>query len=87
MTDSERRAYSRGYHAGSVGKWPAHRPPTPPVEAVAAIMTAAAKLRSAIDGELAKFDKDDPIELALAPRIDDLDRAMELVAEWLKGQS
>lgn len=78
----QRRAYSRGYSTGSQGKWPAHRPPCPPVEVVAELMTAAREVRDALDDELAKMDDED-WEKRFSPMIDRIDTAMVSVSKWL----
>ena len=84
MPPEERRAYSRGYNAGSRRAWPEHRPPHPPVEIVARLMTALTALRDGVDGELALFDPEDEIEKHLGPLVDEADAAMSAVSEWLK---
>lgn len=83
MTPEQQRLYGRGYSAGRRGSWPAHRPPSPPVEQVAAIMAAARELRDAVDAELAVFDPDDPMAIHLGPLIDRFDQAMTHVSDWL----
>lgn len=82
-TREEANAYQRGYSAGLNGKWPMHKPPRPPDELCAALIEAARELRDAIDGELAKFDPDDELELAVGSKIDALDAQLTRITEWL----
>jgi hypothetical protein len=50
-------------------------------------METAKALRDAIDGELAKFLPDDPLEIALAPKIEAFDDAMIVISKWLKEKA
>ena len=83
MTHEEKLAYGRGYNAGVRGGWPMHRPPVPTQEDVRDLMVAAQALRDAVDGQLAVFDPDDPIEAILGPPLDDVTGAMEKIGQWL----
>ena len=75
--------YSRGYEHSKVGRWPLHKPPFPPEPVIAELMAALRALRDAIDGEVAKFEQDDPINQALSPFITRADKAQEAVSLWL----
>lgn len=66
MTDSEKRAYGRGYNTRA-SQWPKHKPPIPPDPIVGAMVSALRELRDEIDSQLAMFDDNDPLEIALAP--------------------
>lgn len=83
MTPEESRAYSRGYQAGSKGRYPKHLPPSPPDEVAAAIYEALTELRSRADAELATFPDDDEIRDAFEPALDKADAAIEAYAAWL----
>lgn len=83
VPDAEKRAYSRGYNAARKKSWPAHRPPLPPHEVVANLMSALQQLRDAVDNGCATFDATDPFVVALDPAITIADAAMEKVTEWL----
>jgi hypothetical protein len=85
VTDPEKRAYQRGYYAGSSGRWPEHRPPLPPGEVLAPILQAARALRDGVDGELAKFGPDDDLATVLGPLVDALDAALAGLSRWLKS--
>lgn len=85
MTREEKLAYAKGYAAGSRGSWPAHKPPMPPTELVALMMTAARELRNSVDAQLCLFDKDDDIVLAIGPKVDVFDQAMIAVTDWLRN--
>lgn len=84
MSTEETRAYARGYNTGSRGRWPAHRPPTPPEPVVAAIVEAGRKLRDGVDSYLATIDPDDPLQETLGRGIDEWDAAMVGLDQWLK---
>lgn len=85
-SDDEKRAYSRGYNAGyncrSYHKWPAHRPPFPPVEQVGQIMLAAQAARDAIDTLIATGVLE---ESEYGRFIDGIDKAMGAVTEWIRS--
>ena len=83
--DAERRAYYRGYAAGSRGRWPDHRPPLPPHDLIRRLMQAAQQLRDDCAAGCATFDPDDEFTRLLAPSIDAMDEAMAAVTEWLKA--
>ena len=80
-----RRAYSKGYNAGSRGAWPDHRPPMPPDEVTSRIVEAALALRNAVDGEIACFLDDEPVVEAVGPRIDALDEALAGLGRWVRA--
>lgn len=82
MTRGEKLAYQRGYQRGLQGRWPAHRPPEPPNQIVAALLLALREIRDHLDGELATIG-DSEWEAAFAPIIDRADAAAELVTAWL----
>lgn len=84
MTPGEKRAYARGYSAGA--KWPDHKPPYPPTEAVEDLMRACRRIRDGIDGELSKFGDDPEWEQRFGPLIDCCDSAMEAVTQWLRSE-
>jgi len=83
VTEDEKRAYSKGYNAGVRHRWPAHKPPRPPEEIIAELIHTAQALRDAIDAQLAMFDDDDPLELAIGHKIEAFDNAMTKVTQWL----
>lgn len=85
MTVEYRRAYSKGYAAGSKGCWPEHRPPTPPDPISSSIISTANALRDEADGFIATIDADDPIAVALGEKIDAFDAAMTELSKWLKS--
>lgn len=84
MTDGEKRAYSRGYTAGSRGRWPEHRPPQPPNQIVAELLLALREIRDELDGGLAAID-DEEWEKLFGPIIERADAAAEMVSAWLIG--
>ena len=81
--DDYKKAYSKGYSAGSRHSWPLHKPPEPPNEVVARLMACVSKLRDGVDGQLALFDEDDDIVIVLGPLIDDVDAVFEQIGEWV----
>lgn len=85
MTIEEKRAYSRGYCRGN--RWPEHRPPVPPEEHVAALMTAARRLADAVDGQLAMLLEDDPWQESLGVPLNGLNAAMSQITEWLRDKN
>jgi hypothetical protein len=85
LSSDYKRGYAKGY--ASRGKWPEHIPPLPPDPLVGRLMETAKALRDAIDGELAKFLPDDPLEIALAPKIEAFDDAMIVISKWLKEKA
>lgn len=86
MDDNYKRGYSRGYQLGGK-RWPDHKPPVPPDEVMGPIVKALKELRDAIDGELAPFDADDPLNVALSPAIDSATSALSGLSTWLKESS
>jgi hypothetical protein len=84
--DDERRAYQRGYYAGSYRRWPDHKPPAPPDPVVAELLAAMAALRDEVDRALAVLDPDDPWERDLGPKVDACDEAAKKVTTWLRGR-
>ena len=88
MTPEERRAYARGYHAGSRSAWPEHRPPRPPDELCAELIDAMRRLRDCADGWLAMFcaEDDDQMHSEIAEGIDHADVVLAKVSEWLRGK-
>lgn len=86
MTNDQQKYYSRGYYAGARGRWPEHRPPTPPDEVVAALMAALRELRDECDSALATLEPDDEFVRRLGPRVDAADEAMRRVSGWLLAQ-
>ena len=90
MTREEKLAYSKGYNRGRIGVWPDHRPPRPPDEIVGPLVLALQNMRSALDGELATLDPDDPDnrwEQVFGPLIEDADKSMERLSEFLLNES
>ena len=83
MTREEKCAYHKGYTAGSRRRWPAHRPPTPPVPALNRLMAALMLLRNEADGLCATLDAADTFCVVLGPAIDETDAAMEEITRWL----
>jgi hypothetical protein len=77
----EKKAYQRGFQRGS--NWPLHKPPIPPEPVVAELVEALRALRDAVDGALASFDPDDPLNAALSPYIERADKAQRGVSLWL----
>lgn len=85
MNDEQRRAYSRGYNAGSRGRWPEHKPPLPPDETIQRMILAMRKLRDTVDGQLATILEDDPWQEILGNPIDEVDAVLIDVSRWLKA--
>lgn len=83
MNREENLAYQRGYYARSTSRWPDHKPPLPPDSVIAEIITAAQQLRDGVDGELAKFEEDDPMAEVIYSHIERLDSALKAVSTWL----
>lgn len=81
-----RFTYARGYNAGLRSRWPQHYPPHPPVEVVSNLMRSLKALRDVIDGELAKLDAGDPLEVVIAPLIENADASLAAVGDWLSKQ-
>lgn len=86
MTPEYRRAYAKGYIAGSRGRWPDHKPPLPPNEMAAELIATLKAMRNCLDGELAKLDKEDPWESLFGPLIDRADEALAKVNTWLRAE-
>ena len=86
MTSAEKLAYAKGYNAGVRDRWPAHRPPAPPDQRVAAMLHAARALRDALDVACATFVEDDEFVLTLDPPIAAFDAEMVKWTEWLRSQ-
>lgn len=78
------RGYSRGYAAKSSGRWPDHRPRKPPDAIIGGLVEALQKLRDAVDGELAKFDPEDPLVEKLGPLVDAADIKLEKLGKWIR---
>ena len=76
-----RNEYARGYQCGA--RWPLHKPPFPPEPIINELVQSLQALRDAIDGELAKFDENDPICKILDPYIECVDKAQESLSVWL----
>lgn len=85
MTDGERRAYGRGYNAGSRHAWPQHRPPVPPDEMISELLRAAQQLRDAADTFLATLLPDDEMVDKLGPGIDAVDVILDRMAAWVRS--
>ena len=87
MEDNERRTYQRGYssgyNAGSRGRWPAHKPPYPPLLIVAEMMQVLREVRNGLDVELAALCDED-YERRFGPLIDKADAIAEKVSKWLQ---
>ena len=84
MPTDYQRGYSRGYYAGSSGKWPDHRPPVPPDGLVGELVRAMQALRDGVDSELATLPEDDPWQEKLGPLVDRADEALKAVGLWLR---
>ena len=81
MTRDERRAYSKGYLAGSRHSWPAHRPPVPPEPVLGRLIIAVQKLRDAADNICATLCEEDEFVAELGPPVDEVDTAMAAITE------
>jgi hypothetical protein len=81
-----RRAYQRGYSAGSHNRWPEYHPPIPPNRLMGQVVQALVNLRNAIDGELAKFGEDDEICNAIYPHMDAATEALVAIGRFAKEQ-
>lgn len=86
MSRDEKLAYQRGYQNGAE-RWPLHKPPVPPQPVIALLVTALRGLRDECDSALAVFDKDDPLEKAIGPRIAEADAALSAVSAWLRSDN
>lgn len=86
MTDDQKKAYGRGYTAGSRSRWPEHRPPLPPDPLVRRLLAAAQTIRDGHDKLLATLGPGDDFEQELGPGIDALDAAMREVTDWLRNR-
>ena len=80
---ADRNAYSRGYQQAIANRWPLHKTPYPSEPIIGELVAALRALRDAIDGELAKFEENDPLNAALSPFIERADKAQTAVALWL----
>jgi hypothetical protein len=76
------RGYSKGYQRGRNGTWPDYVPPAVPCEIVDALRLALVNLRNAIDAQLAVFDEDDPLNLALSQHIDAATQALSRLTHY-----
>lgn len=83
MTREEKLAYSRGYNAGSRGAWPAHLPPKPPDALFSRLQWALVDLVGVLDGELGKFDPDDPFVERLYQQIDNARAVLESLTNYV----
>lgn len=86
QTDDEKRAYGRGYSAGSNRAWPEHRPPYPPKKVVATFVKRATAVRDGLDSYLATLMEDDDLVVRLGPVIDEFDEACMRITDWLKSK-
>jgi len=87
MTADEKRAYSRGYNAGSRGKWPEHAPPNPPQEHVLALFVAAKSLADAAAAVLQVVlpdDGPDGLFTQMQQEVNRVDAAFETISRWLR---
>lgn len=84
MTWEEKRAYARGYNAGSRKQWPEHMPPYPPESIVRRLMEAVVAARNEADKIQAMFGPEDEVVVVLGRLIDEADAASEAVDRWLK---
>lgn len=84
MNDDYKRGYSKGYNAGVAGRWPEHKPPSPPDDVVAALWKVASELRDTADSLCATLDDEDEFLKSLVPKIDAIDRLGHWIADWLK---
>lgn len=82
-TSKRQLIYAKGYAAGQRRSWPEHKPPRPPDAIVSELQEALQQLRDDIDGELAKFDEDDELNIVLSPSIERADEALRSVTKWL----
>ena len=89
VSDAQRQyrmTYGKGYNAGKRGSLPDHRPPVPPHEVIASLMTALRNLRDKADSACAMLDPEDEFVQKLGPGIDEADAALSAVSRWLKTE-
>lgn len=84
MSDAWKRAYGKGYNAGSRGAWPAHKPPVPPDEIIGPILRRCIALRDQVDASLATLCDDDDLVLEMSPLVDELDAALAGLGQWVR---
>lgn len=78
------KGYSRAYSMRS-SQWPAHKPPSPPQERIAAMLESARALRDEAATQIATFEECDPMSQAIAAKIDAFDAEMRRWTEWLRS--
>lgn len=81
----KKRAYARGYNAGS--RWPDHRPPIPPNDIFKDFVERVYTLRDEVDRLLSSLDEDDPIWDGLRDCVDSVDEGFKNIGKWLKSDS
>lgn len=77
--------YAKGYSAGTSRRWPEHKPIVPPDEIVGDLVQALMNMRNAVDGQLALFDPEDPLQGILGPHIDAADGILAKLDRWIKA--
>jgi len=84
MTNNEKKAYSRGYYAGSSRRWPDYHPPAPPDPLAAEIMKASVALANSVANWCGMFGDEDEFSKELRPLLEAVDAANAKVTAWLQ---
>lgn len=83
MASDYARGYSKGYNTGSHGRWHDHKPPKPPDEIVAKLLSTLRELRDVCDNWCATLSEDDDFVLEIGPKIDRADEVLCELSGWL----
>jgi len=86
VSDDYKRGYSRGYYAGSQGRWHDYAPPNPPQKEVLQLFVAAKDFRDAALSILAVIIPDEDIFMELKKQSEAVDDAFCEISKWLKQQ-
>lgn len=84
MTTEVHKAYNRGYFAGSKGAFPKGKPPIPPNDVIAELVTSLERLCNAVDNNLATLDDEDDWSRELGLPLDEGYAALERYREWVR---
>lgn len=85
MTREEKKAYARGYNAGSRRAWPEYHPPRPPDAIAAEIIGSAKRLADKVADWCGAFGDKDEFTQQMLPLMQAVDVANSKLSQWLKS--